>query len=133
MTTYTLGLPAQLRDRLQRLLPRYTGYPAVVRVIPLNAKHKRCAAYEADHYQVQAYTYTYNRDHLNDLEAALKAEPGVYATTQVHTLRDATGTLVNVFTNPDWPPPLGIARRDRNSLRPQVMALIKDPEEAARA
>ncbi len=51
--------------------------------------------------------------------------PGIYATTQVR-VTDPGVSLVNTFTNPAWPPALGAARRDRDSLRPQVIALVKD-------
>jgi hypothetical protein len=39
---------------------------------------------------------------------------------------DAEEAPGNVFTNPAWPPALGVARRDRDSLRAQVIALVSD-------
>ena len=60
------------------------------------------------------------------LEDELRDVPGVYATTQVHG--DPASRRRNVFTNPEWPPKLGTLRRDRDELRPQVLALIRDPE-----
>jgi hypothetical protein len=126
MSTLTLPYPATLRHHLQRSLPRQAGYQAGVRVTPRDRYEGRCAAYAADHYEVQAHYVTGALDSLVFLEEAFAAIPGVYMTTQVHP----AGTPAkpdSTFTNPDWPTKLGIKRRDRRRLRPQVIALIRDP------
>jgi hypothetical protein len=106
--------PADFKHDLEARLPAYGKLPAVVRLHLQDKNEHKCAAYEADHYEP-----------LDAPEAALKAMPGVYLTTQV---RKDSGfvTAKTVFTNPDWPARLGVRRRDRDSLRPQVMALIRD-------
>lgn len=125
MTTYNLGYPADLRRRLEATLPRELGkYRPQVNVTPRDRDEKRCAAYEADHYEVHAHYSPSDRDLLGPLEEALKAEPGVYLTTQVYGVPGQG----NLFTNPGWPPALGTRRRDRNDLRAQVIALIRDED-----
>jgi hypothetical protein len=131
LSAYRLGLPSDFKRRLQASLPAYSGVPVSVGdPVPRNRQERRCAAYEADHYEVRAFYTTVSRESLDMLEEALKAVPGVYATTQVRRASDRV-TAPNVFTNPDWPPPLGTERRDRNDLRPQVLALIRDEEQPA--
>jgi hypothetical protein len=124
VTTFRLGQPAELRDRLQAELPRQPGATLGVRVTPRDRRERRCPAYDADHYEVHAFYTTANLDALTVLETALRAVPGVYLTTRVQP-----GLGGNIFSNPAWPDALGIARRDRNDLRPQVIALIRDPQE----
>ena len=126
MSTYTLPLPATMRDRLRDALPRYGGGQAVIMVTPRSRDERRCPAYDAHHYEVHAYYTTLSADALPALEQALRETPGVYATTQVCPV-PGTAAAENTFSNPDWPPALGVARRDRHRLRPQVIALIKDP------
>jgi hypothetical protein len=72
-------MPADLKHRLADPLPSQEyGVRRVVRVAPRDSRERGCAAYEADHYEVQAYYYTTtSADALNVLEAALKAVPGV--------------------------------------------------------
>jgi hypothetical protein len=124
MSTQTLGMPAGLRRRLEYSLPRQRDrYPPVVRVTPRDRNERRCAAWAADHYEVHAFYTTSDTASLGPLEDALKATPGVYLTTQVHGHAEQPG---NVFSNPVWPAALGAARRDRHSLRQQVIALIND-------
>jgi hypothetical protein len=125
-------MPADLRRRLEYALPRQHGrYPPVVRVTPRDRDEHRCAAWAADHYEVHAYYTTSDTGSLGPLEDALKAAPGVYLTTQVHGHQPPAGQPGNMFTNPAWPAALGTARRDRNSLRAQVIALIGDEKPAA--
>ncbi len=122
MSTRTLGMPAELRRRLEYTLSRQRGiYRPFVRVTPRDRGERRCDAWAADHYEVNAYYTTSDTTSLGPLEDALKATPGVYLTTQVHPAVGRT-----TFTNPAWPPPLGSARRDRDALRAQVIALISD-------
>lgn len=125
MTTYKLGTPASLKRLLAGSLPGHGGQP-VVRVTPRDRCERRSAAYDADHYEVSAFYTSSSADALASLEEALKAVPGVYLTTQVHALAGSACPRVSTFTNPAWPAPLGTARRDRNELRPQVIALMKD-------
>jgi hypothetical protein len=126
VTTHKLGMPADLKRQLEYALPRQHGkYPPAVRVTPRDHRERRCAAYDADHYEVQAYYTTTSADSLSVLEEALKAVPGVYATTQVRA-GDPGVSRKNTFTSPDWPLPLGTARLGRDDLRPQVIALIRD-------
>ena len=54
MSTHTLALPANLKRRLQYSLPGHGGQP-MVRVTPRDRRERRCAAYEADHYEVQTF------------------------------------------------------------------------------
>jgi hypothetical protein len=125
VTTYKLGMPAELRRRLEDSLPRELGkYRPQVLVIPRDRHELRCAAWESDHYELTAFYSPSDRDLLGPLEDALKAEPSVYLTTQVYGVPGQG----NVFTNPDWPPALGTKRRDGNDLRAQVIALIRDEE-----
>lgn len=122
MSTRTLGMPADLRRRLEYILPRQRGtYPPFVRVTPRDADERRCAAWASDHYEVHAFYTTSDTGSLAALEAAFQDVPGVYLTTQV----DSSGGRT-VFNNPAWPAPLGSDRRDRDSLRIQVIALIRD-------
>lgn len=123
MTTYKLGLPSELRRRLEYTLPRQRGYSdAAVQITPRDRNERRCAVYAADHYEVNAFYTSSEPGSLDALEAALAAVPGVYLTTRVLP----SAPFVNMFTNPAWPAALGTARRDRNSLRTQVIALMRD-------
>lgn len=120
--TRILGEPAQFRRYLERSLPRR---PAV-EVTPRDDDEAPSPAWRADHYEIRAYyTATAGTDAATaygELEAALRAIPGVYLTTRVER---ASISATVAFTNPDWPARLGTGRRDRNSLRMQVMALIR--------
>jgi hypothetical protein len=121
MTTYRLGFPSDLKRKLQNSLPRPHGAGSlVVLVTPRDCAERKCAAYDADHYEIQAYYTTTDPDALDLLEKALHELPGVSATTQVR------GRERNEVTNPDWPTCLGIRRRGFHMLRPQVIALIAD-------
>lgn len=122
MTTHTLGMPAELKHWLERTLPLQRHiYPPFVSVTARDAAERRCPAWAADHYEIHAFYTTSDLRSLGALESALQAVPGAYLTTQVH--RSAAHA---VFTNREWPRPLGAGRRDRDSLRIQVMALIRD-------
>lgn len=124
MTTYHLPYPADLAKTLQGTLPRETALGMLcVRVTPRDHAQRRCAAYDADHYEVQAFYTSMNPDALERLEAALAALPGVYSTTQV---RGHGGNDRNTVLNPEWPAALGERRRGFHDLRPQVLALIHD-------
>lgn len=121
MSTHRLPYPAELVRKLQVTLPRETAWGSLcVRVTPRDQAQRKCAAYEADHYELQAFYTTMSPDPLDRLEAALAGMPGVYMTTQVR------GTGHNVVINPDWPAALGEHRRGFQDLRPQVLALIRD-------
>jgi hypothetical protein len=121
MTTYETGLPSDLKRRLEYLLPRQHGTCSpIVRVTPRDHAERKCAAYVADHYEVQAYYTTTDADSLDLLEKALRELPGVYMTTQVR------GRGRNELTNPEWPAAAGTARRGFHDLRPQVIAFISD-------
>jgi hypothetical protein len=121
MTTYRIGLPSVLKRGLEQELPHRDGAMLGVRVTPRDRAERRCAAYDADHYEVQAYYTRTDHDALDLLEKAIAELPGVYLTTQVVSERDR-----NAVTNPEWPVPLGISRRGFHDLRPQVLALISD-------
>jgi hypothetical protein len=121
MTTYETGLPSELKRRLEYVLPRQHGTCSpIIRVTPRDRAERKCAAYAADHYEVQAYYTTTDADSLDLLEKTLGELPGVYMTTQVH------GRDRNELTNPEWPAAAGTARRGFHDLRPQVIALISD-------
>jgi hypothetical protein len=122
VTTYRTGYPSELKHRLERVLPGQDR-TLVVRVTPRDRAHRKCAAWSADHYEVQAYYAVTSHDALDVLEKALGEVPGVYLTTQVRTL---AGRLRNTVTNPGWPAALGTSRRGLHELRPQVLALIAD-------
>jgi hypothetical protein len=126
LSTHTLGMPTDLRRRLEYSLPpgQYDNSRPFVRVTPRDRDEGRCAAWAADHYEVQAYYITSDTGSLGPLEDALNAVPGVYLTTQVHGHLPPAERPGNIFTNPAWPAALGATRRYRNSLRPQVIALI---------
>ncbi len=130
MSVHTLGSPSQFRDRLQYALPRQRGVEPFISVTPRGADERRCAAWSADHYEVNAYYVTSDVASLGPLEDALRAVPGVYLTTKVHPAPRDTAKPGhrpgNMFTNPDWPPALGSRRRDRDDLRVQVIVLIRD-------
>lgn len=127
MTTYHLGQPTELRHRMERDLPRSDGHPAAVKVTPRDRAERKCPAYDADHYEVQAYYTTMRLGLLEVLEDAVRATPGVYLTTQVWPTPGGPH-----FTCKAWPAPLGSARRDRDLLRAQVIALIRDPGQPGR-
>jgi hypothetical protein len=116
-----LGLPSEVKRSLEYALPRQGGrYPPVVRVTPRDSSYRKCAAWAADIYEVQAFYTTTDSGSLDRLEEALGEMPGVVMTTQVR------GRERNVATNPDWPAALGPARRGFHQLRPQVLAIIGD-------
>lgn len=122
--------PSDFKIHLEAELPTYRKLPANVRLTPRDKDERPCAAYKADHYEVQAYYTTVSYESLDVLEESLRTVPGVYATTQVRRSSDRV-TAKNVFTNPAWPPGLGIERRDRRDLRPQVLALVRDEKPTA--
>jgi hypothetical protein len=123
MTTHCLPYPAELVRNLQGVLPRQTCWGMLcVRVTPRDGAYRKCAAYEADHYEVQAFYTTMSPDPLDQLEAALAELPGVYKTTQLREVDRGT----NMLGNPTWPAALGQRRRGFHDLRPQVLALIRD-------
>lgn len=123
MTTYRLGYPSELKRELHAVLPRQNEmHPPVVRVTPRDRAEHRCAAYDADHYEVHVYYVPKtDTDELDRLEKALGEVSGVYLTTQVRRMPGS-----NAVTNPEWPARLGTSRRDLGDLRPQVLALIGD-------
>lgn len=118
MSAHRIGPPSVLKRRLQDSLPRQHGLNPVVRVTARDQEERRCAAYAADHCEVQAFYTTTDPDSLDLLEKALRAFPEVYSTTQVRGRGEVT--------NPDWPARLGVSRRGLRELRPQVIALIAD-------
>lgn len=124
MTTYRVGMPSDLKRKLERILPRCQGAMLGVRVIPRDRAERQCPVYDADHYEVRAY-YTMTDSHALDLlEKALREMPGVYLTTQIgHSEGDRDR---NAVANPEWPAALGERRRGFHGLRPQVLALISD-------
>lgn len=131
MSTLKLPYPAALRAQLQATLPRdRAGQGPGVIITPRGHDHRRCAAYESAYYEIQAFYVVNALPFLGPLEEALRAVPGVFLTTQVRWVSpQAPGeSMTNTFTNPEWPARLGTARRDRNALRVQVIALIRDPE-----
>jgi hypothetical protein len=118
MSTRTLPSPAQLRDELKYSLPGIRLHGGYVQVTPQDREGRRCAAWEAEWYEIAAYYIEMGRP-LDELEAALKAWPGVIRTTQV------TGYPAQV-RDADWP---GFTRRrGTDDLRPQVLAHVGDPQ-----
>jgi hypothetical protein len=115
MSTCTLPYPCQLRDQLKDELPDIRGRGSV-KVTPRDRDGRRCAAWDAEFYEVAAY-YVATGTSLDRLEAALRARIGTVRTTQI------TGNPAQI-RDADWP---GFARRrDRQSLRLQVLAMIAD-------
>ena len=131
MSTYSLGQPGECRHRLEVSLPRDGGFSATVRVTPRDRRERKCPAYDADHYEVQAFYTRASTDLLDQLEDALKAVPGVYVTTQVRRTSDSV-LAGNVFTNPAWPGSARHRPRGRHDLRPQVLALVRDEPPGSR-
>lgn len=128
MTTNRLGSPSELKHALERALPRQNEtYSPVVHVTPRDAAFRKCAAWAAEMYEIQAFYTTSDGNSLDRLEDALGEMPGVFLTTQV---RPAQGR--NTATNTSWPAPLGVSRRGWHDLRPQVLALIVDRSQPAR-
>lgn len=125
MTVRTLSMPTEFRRAVEYRVSRLTGRFPGVKVTPRDKDEHRCAAWCADHYEVQAY-YTDSTGSFAELEEALRTITGVYLTTQVTSNRDGAE-----FSNPDWPGPLGAVRGDSKNLRSQVIALVKDPEPSA--
>jgi hypothetical protein len=125
VSTHKLGQPAELRDWLQANLPCQDGkYKSAVHVTPRTRDYRRCAAWAADVYEVQAFYVRMGLESLTALEEALVKMPEATLVTRVVPSERMHG---NAFTNSDWPAVLGYFRRDRNDLRPQVMALLEDP------
>lgn len=117
MTTYKL--PAELKRHLSARLP---GRP-FVEVIPRDARWRKCAAYAADQYEVLVRYTTTDSSTLDALEEAVRAVPGVSATTQIRCVQLRPYPW-NRLTNPDWPAALGTSRPDFHMMLPQVLALI---------
>ena len=123
VTTYRLGLPSELKRALISALPRQNDtYSPVVRVTPRDGEGRKCSAYAAEMYEIQAYYTTTDPGSLDLLQKALGEMPGVFLTTQVRPVRGAG----NEVTNSAWPAKLGVSRRGLHQLRPQVLALISD-------
>ncbi|MGH3278120.1 MAG: hypothetical protein ACRDNW_03180 [Trebonia sp.] len=122
-----IGLPSDFERRLTAVLPVHGGLPPSVEAFPYDRHERPCAAGNADHYEVHARYAAAGESALDSLEGALKALPGVYATTQVRDGRRADGgrSWRNTFTNPAWPGALGTERPNCHELRPQVLALIR--------
>jgi hypothetical protein len=118
MGTRALPYPAQFRDQLKYKLSGIWG-DGHVEVTPRDRNGRRCPAYDAAWYEVSAW-YVAMSVPLDELEAALRALPGTVRTTQV------TGNPAEI-RDADWP---GFTlRRDREHLRPQVLAMVVDPAE----
>jgi hypothetical protein len=136
MSTIKLLYPGALKNQLRDKLPRdQAGQRPAILITPRSHDHRRCAAYEADYYEVQAYYVNSSLDLLGPLERALRAIPGVYSTTWVCPAPPEAGRpllIGNTFTNPAWPAELGVGRRGWRRLRVQVIALIRDPEDTGR-
>jgi hypothetical protein len=115
-------LPAELRQQLEYTLPGDARSRVMVKVTPRDHAELKCAAYEADHYEIQAYYHRMGHELLGPLQRALQEVPGVYLTTQIWGNFPQRGTTVS---NPDWPERLGSKRREGHLLRPQVMGLIR--------
>lgn len=71
MTTCRVGLPSDLKRRLERSLPRHDGAVLGVQVTPRDRAERKCAAYDADHYEIQAYYTRTGYGALDQLEKAL--------------------------------------------------------------
>jgi hypothetical protein len=117
MSTLTLPGPARLRDQLTAELRMHSGRGAIT-VTPRDRNGRQCSAWAADFYEVAAY-YVGMGTPLDELEATLRARPGVVRTTQV------TGYPAKI-RDADWPG--FVKRRDRELLRPQVLAMLADVE-----
>jgi len=131
MGVHGLGTPADLARHLERVLPQVPGSWIRVIVIPRNTAEKKCALWEADHYEVRVMYTQMNEKLLEPLEKALQERPEVFLTTQVVPFHSGSrGERVrNMVTNKAWPPKLGTLRRDFHALRPQVIALMTDQDD----
>lgn len=116
MGTRTLPSPARYRDQLRAELAAAGLHPAV-QVTPRAEDGTRTAAWTATFYEVAAYWPAMGTD-LGELEAALTGRPEVARTARV------TGYPATITG--DWPG--WRRRRDRATLRPQVLAMARDPE-----
>jgi hypothetical protein len=124
VTTYGLKYPAEMKRDLESVLPSRHAASLVVRVTPRDQGGRKCPAYAADCYEVQAYYTRTSPEALDLLEKAFQDQPGVYLTTQVRD--DGSGRLRNEVTNPEWPARLGRSRPGLHELRAQVLALVRD-------
>jgi len=112
--------PSELKRRLESALPRQPEAP-FVRITPRDHDERRCPARCADHFEIAASYTDADPRLLEPLEKALGEVPGVYLTTRIH----GWGRPIS---NYDWP--VAWIRRCRGfgNLRPQVLALIRDPD-----
>jgi len=128
MSTARLPLPSELKWELTARLPRWENEEARVFVTPCDKDGRRCAAWRADHYCIQAFYTPTAVPSLGPLEQALQVWPGVYRTTKVHVLLDDNGQMIGKTPLPvdrDWPDKKLITDP---YLRPQVWALIRDDQ-----
>lgn len=133
MSIDTLPPPAHLKYLLKRMLPGDGRRADVdgVKVTPRDARGRRAPVYDAGFYEVAAYYTTsgtasasgasWDAARLDRLEAALKRIPGVYRTTQVHSVDNHAE-----IQDREWP--VRSTRRD-TSLRVMVLALMRDTDD----
>ena len=117
MSTYLFPPPRefaqQLGDHLGIQLTGTTGW----RAIPRNKHGQRCPRWDAEWFEVAAY-FTDMGTSLTRMQELLAAEFGCVRTTTI------TGNPARI-ADEDWP---GWTRRkNREDLRPQVLALFADP------
>lgn len=130
MSTRTLPYPAELERWMAREMPDMPH----VRVIPRDKDGRKCAAWEADCYEVHVCPVaTPSPSQFDGLEVALRAWPGCYRVTRVGWEGEPAtltreSTKVYKIADPGWPTK---SRASDVYTRPMVWALIGDPEEGS--
>lgn len=123
--------PGDVERRLEAEMPAYRGTPASISLTALDPDEHPCDAARADHYEVSARYPAATGESLAILETALRAFPGVYATTRVRRGSGRPAAKV-MFENPDWPVMRGTGRPGLyDTVCPQVLALIRDEQPQA--
>ena len=129
MSARTLGYPREMGWWIAGKLPELPH----VNVIPRDPGGRRCAAADADYYEVHVCPVaTPGPAELDVIEEAMRAWPGCFRVTRVgfegepETLfREST--MAYKIADPDWPTR---AKASDVYTRPMVWALIRDEESA---
>jgi hypothetical protein len=134
VSTRTLPYPAQLERELEYKLRPLGVYG--VRVTPCDDRGRKSAAWSAAYYEIKVrFVHTPKPGELDPVEAALKAIPGVYRTTQEASPVKGdpvtgVGALPARILDLEWPVQ---ARHRRGTVQdpwttPGALALMADPE-----
>ena len=117
MSTYLFPPPREFAQRLGDHLGIQLTGQTFWRAISKDAQGRRCARWDAEWFEVAAFYVARGTD-LSRMEELLAAEFGCVRTTTI------TGHPARI-ADEDWP---GWTRRkNREDLRPQVLALFADP------